>query len=139
MEKVDEILLRRILECPQSTPTEMLYLELACVYIRFVLMSRRVMFLQYILKESEGSLIKSFFTFTAQLKNPIKNYWVQAVQKSLESLSVNISFDEIEKLSKDALKHMIQTACEYLNDQKMKHSKVQHINHTKWETYYQLP
>ena len=45
-----------------------------------------------------------------------------------------ISLIEIEKLSKDALKHMIKMACEkkaldYLNDQKMKHSKVQHINH----------
>ena len=43
------------------------------------------------------------------------------------------------------MKHMIKMACEkkaldYLNDQKMKHSKVQHINHTKWETQpYLLP
>ena len=41
---------------------------------------------------------------------------------------------KLKKLSKDALKDMIKMACEkkaldYLNDQKMKHSKVQHINH----------
>ena len=36
LEKVDEILERRILECPDSTPKEMLYLELACLPIRFI-------------------------------------------------------------------------------------------------------
>ena len=34
LEQADEILLRKILECPASTPKEMLYLELNCLPIR---------------------------------------------------------------------------------------------------------
>ena len=49
LEKADEALLRRILECPQSTPREMLYLELSCIPVRFIILSKRIMFLYYIL------------------------------------------------------------------------------------------
>ena len=76
LEKVDEMLLRRILECPGSTPKEMLYLELACLPIRFILMSRRILFLQTILQEGEQSLMYRFFQ--AQHNNPTKGDWCQS-------------------------------------------------------------
>ena len=51
LEKLDNILLRKILEAPASVPTVMLHLELGTIPIRFILKTRRIMFLQYILKE----------------------------------------------------------------------------------------
>ena len=51
LESVDEVLLRKVLECPMSTAEEMLYLELGVIHIRFHIMIRRLNFLQYILFE----------------------------------------------------------------------------------------
>ena len=45
LESVDESLMRSILECPLSTPKEMLYLELGVVPIRFIIKMRRINFL----------------------------------------------------------------------------------------------
>ena len=47
LEKCDEQLLRIILECPCTTPKEMLYLELGVIPIRYIVMSRRLMFYHY--------------------------------------------------------------------------------------------
>ena len=56
LEQVDEILLRKLLEAPSSSPKCMLYLETGCNPIRFIIKMRRIMFLQYILKEDEDTM-----------------------------------------------------------------------------------
>ena len=71
LEKQDEKLLRKILECPSNSPRCMLYLETGCKPIRFLIMKRQLMFLHYILKEDKDSLISRFFE--AQAKNPGNN------------------------------------------------------------------
>ena len=68
LESVDEILLRKVLECPMSTPREMLYLELGVIPIRFQIMIRRLNFLQYILFEDKNSLIHQ--VLKTQLSHP---------------------------------------------------------------------
>ena len=77
LEQADENLLRRILECPSKTPKEMLYLELNCLPIRYIITSRRLNFLSAILKEDEDSLLFKFLQ--AQLRRPSKNDWWQTV------------------------------------------------------------
>ena len=57
LEKIDNILLKKIFELPSSTPSAFLHLELGTIPIRFVLMIRRMNFLQYIPKERSDSLI----------------------------------------------------------------------------------
>ena len=57
LEKVDEQLLRAILECPCSVPKEMLYLELGVTPIRYIIMCRRLLFYQEILKQPNNSLM----------------------------------------------------------------------------------
>jgi hypothetical protein len=42
--KVDEQMLRGILNAPRMTPRALLYLELGCLPVRFVIKSRRLMF-----------------------------------------------------------------------------------------------
>ena len=71
LEQLDEMLLRKIMECPSTTPKEMLYLELGCTPIRYILMSRRLNFLNYILREDKDSLI--YKVLQAQLRKPTSN------------------------------------------------------------------
>ena len=60
LEKLDNILLRKILEVGQSVPTAFLHLELGTIPLRFVIKTRRILFFQYILKENESSLLYQF-------------------------------------------------------------------------------
>ena len=72
-----------------KTPLETLYLETGCVPIRFILKSRRLNFLHYILSDREDSLLSN--VFRAQCDNPVKGDWVK---KDLEDLEINLSFEE---------------------------------------------
>ena len=134
LEQVDESLLRGFLECPVSTPKEMLYLEMNCIPIRFMIMSRRLNFLHYILNEDEDSLIFKFFL--AQLEQPSRQDWCHTVTEDLKTLKMNLKLSEIRKLSKATFKKMVkdkidEESLKYLNSIKAKHSKVRHIEHTE--------
>ena len=136
LEQADEMLLRRILECPSSTPKEMLYLELNCLPIRFIIMSRRLNYLSSILREDKSSLIFRFLQ--AQLKNPTKNDWGQTVISDLKAIGFEQKLSEIVDITCETFKNVIQVgilkvALAYLNSEKSKHSKVLHISHTSME------
>ena len=89
LEKVDEDLLRNVLECPVSTPREMLYLELGVSPIRNMIRSRRINFLQYILKEEKDSLMYRFLM--AQKDNPVKNDWCLMVMQDIEMYQLGVT------------------------------------------------
>ena len=57
LETVDVMLLRSLLNAPQSTPKEMLFLELGVLPLRFIIRQRRLNFLVYILKQDNESMI----------------------------------------------------------------------------------
>ena len=61
LEQVDEQLLRCILSAPKCTPVPMFYLETGSVPLRFILVSRRVLFLHYILTQDRSSMIFNVF------------------------------------------------------------------------------
>ena len=134
LEQADEILLRRILQCPFSTPKEMLYLELNCLPIRFIIMGRRIHFLSSILKEGEDSLIFKFLM--AQLKNPSKSDWGQTVISDLEYVDMDMRLCDIANTKTEKFKEMVkkniqQAALNYLNKEKSNHNKVKHIPHNE--------
>ena len=136
LERVDEDLLRRVLECPLSTPKEMLYLELGVTPIRNILRSRRLNFLQYILQEEKDSLMFTFLM--AQLEQPTRNDWGQNILKDIETVQLEMSLDEIEQMSTFQFHSLVKekekiNTLEYLNSIKQKHSKVKHIPHTELE------
>ena len=93
LELVDECLLRKILRAPSTTPKCMLYLETGCTPISFIITSRRLMFLHYILKEDRNSLISK--VFHAQLANPVKNDWAVTCREDLEKLEVNLGLEAV--------------------------------------------
>ena len=136
LEQIDETLLRKIFEAPKSTPKCMLYLETGCTPIRFIIRCRRLMFLQYILKEDRNSLISR--VFYAQDSNPLKNDWSLTCREDLKSLAINLTYEEIRDLSKDQFKRTVKRAVSiqafrYLMTEKTKLSKVSHIDHAQLE------
>ena len=136
LEQVDEILLRKILEVGKSCPKEMLYLETGSWPIRFVIMSRRLMFLHYMLNEDTNSLVHNFLQ--TQINDPVKNDWIYTVREDLEELEIGLDFETIKELSKESFKIFVDKQIEaltlkYLNKIKAKHSKVNHIIHKNLE------
>ena len=136
LEKADEMLLSRILESDSNTSNTFKYLELGIYPLRFELMKRTVMFLQYILKQEKSSMI--YQVFIATWENPIKNDFVKSCEKYLSVLDIKLSFKEIELMSKWSLKKIVKSKVEaaglkYLLDEKSKQSKISHIKYEKLE------
>ena len=134
LEKVDEQLLRLILECPCTTPREMLYLELGVTPIRYIIMSRRMMFYHYILNEDSKSLIHRFYL--VQSRKPVKNDWSLTVKENLKTLKIVLEEEQIQKLSIYSFKKLVNSAIRkeslnYLVNLKNSHSKVKHIHYEK--------
>ena len=79
LEKIDEQLLRKVLDCPSKTPKYLIYLELGVVPIKFLIQSRRIGFLKYILDQKDSSLLKK--VFNAQESEPKNGDWISIVRK----------------------------------------------------------
>ena len=60
LEEVDETLLRRILNAHSKTSIEALYLELGCIPLRYIIMSRRLNFLYYLMNLNKNELLFNF-------------------------------------------------------------------------------
>ena len=102
LESIDVKYMRRVLSAHSKTPIEMLYLENGFTPIRFILMSRRLNFLWYILQQKPNSLLNKFFS--AQLANPKNGDWVLTVKNDLVDLQIDLNFDDIQRLSKSKFK-----------------------------------
>ena len=102
LEQCDEMLLSRVLECDRNSSNALKYLELGVIPIRFEIMKRKLMFLQYILKQNKKSMM--FQILKAIEEDPSKNDFVVTCKKYLEKLEINKTFGLIEKMSKTQLK-----------------------------------
>ena len=105
LEQTDEMLMKEILKCSSQIQLEVLYLELGLMPIRFIILLRRVMYLQHILKQQkEQTLLYRFFK--AQMNNPTKNDWVTCVIQDLEKIDMNLELIEIENMSEGKFKQV---------------------------------
>ena len=105
LEEVDETLLRRILKAHSKTPIEALYLELGCIPLRYIIMSRRLNFLYYLSNLKQDELLHKFFK--AQVDSPISNDWILTVKENFKHLKINVTIEEIEGKSKEQFKKKI--------------------------------
>jgi hypothetical protein len=69
---------------------------------------KRLMFLNCILQEESDSVIYQFFH--AQDSNPSKNVWAGTLRQDLEELEFKLTFDEIQRLSKQQSKTKVSRA-----------------------------
>ena len=135
LEKVDESLLRKILKCHSKTPLEMLYLETGAMPLRFLIASRRITYLQTILKRDDAELTKK--VLLAQKKAPIKGDFIKLVETDSQNLGIDI--EAIQNISKQGLKKLVkikarEAAFKYLVEKKNKHSKVKDIQYKELKT-----
>ena len=125
-------MLRKTFSAHSKTPLETLYLESGNIPIRFILMSRRLNFLHYILNEDDDSLLRSFFT--AQRESPVRGDWVMTVTEDMKELGIDLTMEEIAGISKlrfkEIIKNKVETkALQYLTKLKESHSKAKNIKH----------
>ena len=111
LEAVDEELFRNIFPIDQEkahskTALELFYLETGSIPIRYILMSRRLNFLWYLVHQKEDSLLHNFFR--AQCDDPIKGDWVSQVKEDMKCLSINMSVDDLKLFSKDKFKELVK-------------------------------
>ena len=106
LEILDRILLRKILGSHAKSPSCSLHLELGCLSLKFVIISRRLNFLHYILNRPDGDLLKNFFE--VQNKNPVKNDWVLTIKEDIDSLKINLNLEQIKELSKDKFSALVK-------------------------------
>ena len=135
LERVDEHLLRLLVSGHSKTSKEFLYLESGAIPIRFIISSRRILFLHTILQRSNEELTKK--VYEAQKSNPTKGDFYELVTKDLNIL--DITEDYIKMCSKVALKRQLKeklqnSALDYLKQKQQEHSKIKHIVYNKLET-----
>jgi hypothetical protein len=86
LEKVDEALLRYLLDCHAKEPLEFLYLESGFIPIRHILSSRCINYLQTILKRDPEELVRRIYE--AQVLKPCDGDFADLVKKDLQSIGV---------------------------------------------------
>ena len=70
LESVDEHLLRSLVKAHSKTPLEFLYLETGAAPIRFLISSRRMIYLQTIVKRSDNEVTKKIYQ--TQKNDPVR-------------------------------------------------------------------
>ena len=81
-------------------------MQLGALPIRFLIMRRKLAFLQYILKQDKNSTLYQVLKMTKE--NPVKNDFVLTCEKYLKNLDIHLSMVEISKLSKNRFNRIIK-------------------------------
>ena len=136
LEQTDEDLLAKILDSGAKTSNTLKYLELGIYPIRFEIMKRKILFLQYILKQEEESMV--YKVFKATLDNPLKNDFVKTCEKYLDRLGLNLTFAEIAKMTTSKFKKIVkektlEAGFKYLIDEKNRQKKICDLMYNKLE------
>ena len=137
LEKIDENLLRFILGAHAKAPLETLYLESGAIPIRYIVASRRICYLQTILKRDDTELTKR--VFEAQLQNPSDGDYVQLVKRDFDEMNISFNLDNVKTTGVETFKKQIknkvkEAALKYLQEKQKTHTKVKHIEYNKLET-----
>ena len=127
LEVVDHFLLRSVLGAHAKVPIEHLYLETGSLPIRHVIRSRRLCFLQTLLKRPEEEITRKIFE--TQKKNPSPGDWTLLVCEDQQQIGLQLSESEIASMPVDKFKEIIKTkvrkaAFEELENMKNSHEKV---------------
>ena len=136
LEKMDLILLRKVLNAHSKTPSEAIYLQLGKYPLRFVLCKRRLMYLWHILHRDKTELIRKIYE-TQKLKQ-VKGDWFKILEAEKSKLNIQLTDSDISKMSREKFKSLISQrihlkAEEYLKKLASGHSKSKGIVDEKFE------
>ena len=127
LEQTDEYLLSKILDCDSNTSNAFKYFELGIYPIRYEIIKRKILFLQYILQQDRTSMI--YKVLEATQENPLKNDFVTTCERYLEHLKIDLTFEEISQMSQYNFKKLVkektkEAGFKYLIEEKNRQSKV---------------
>ena len=134
LEKVDEALLRQLLMGHSKTPLEALHLETNTIPIRYILKSRRIMYLHTILQRDANEMVRK--VYEAQKSDPSPGDFCQLVSDDCKAIKLDIAEADIAKMSKQRFQTLVKSkirdaALEYLNKLKQKHTKMDGLKYQK--------
>ena len=98
-------------------------------------MYKRLMYLHHILSLEENRLVQQ--VFSAHLENPSKGDWTEIVKQDLIDYKIVEPMDKLAKMSKNAFKKKVSTACRQFSFEKLvskKGSKSKLLTHTRLKT-----
>ena len=123
LERIEENYIRKIFNTAKGCPITQLYLELGQHPARFEIQKRRLLYLKYILEQSEESLLKKLYNL--QKRFPSRGDWASTCQDDLRKLEINLSEQEIQEMTKYKFKNLIKEkikklALNYLTEKQSK-------------------
>jgi hypothetical protein len=117
IERIEENYLRKVLNTTRGCPIVQLYLETGHIPARLELQKTRLLYLQYILQQSEESSLKKFLKL--QLEFPTRGDWASTCIEDLKHLKIDESFEDIRIMTKQKFTRLLREkvnkgALEYL-------------------------
>ena len=109
IERIEESFMRQLLKTTKGCPINQIYLELGQTPARYDIYKLRTFFLKYILDQEEDSTIHKLFNL--QLQHPTKGDWASTCRNDLKHLNINLSIDEIKKMSINRFKDLVRVKC----------------------------
>ena len=136
LEKLDESLLRFLLDSHSKTPLEMLHLESGATPICYVVSSRRLNYFHTIMKREDEELTKRILK--AQIDHPSPGDFIKLVEDDFLKIGVQMDLCFVQNSRKDVFKSFVKNkirtaALKYLQNLQQTHTKVKHIKYEKLE------
>ena len=127
LEKVDEALLRGILNAHAKVPLEALHLETGTISVKYILKSRRLCYLYNILKKDSEELVRE--VYEAQKVSPDEGDFYKLVESDARDVDLQLSETEITSMKEEAYKEKVKSnvrnaTFKNLMEQKVSHSKM---------------
>ena len=132
----DEALLRGVLGAHPKIPLEALYLETKSIPIRFIVASRRIMYLHAILQRDDNEMVRR--VYEAQKNDPSPGDFTELVKHDREQINLNLSDEEISSIPKLSFRKLVKSkisnaAFRYLQKMQEGHSKMRELKYEKFE------
>ena len=144
LQRVDEMLLRYLLNSHSKVPTEFLYLESGALPIKFIIASRRMNYCQTILKRDDEELTKRILL--AQVNDPTNGDFIELVKADFLMADIEFNVNTIETINVDHFKKQVkmkikEAAHKHLVAKQQTHSKIRYIEfkELRIQPYLQSP
>jgi hypothetical protein len=121
---VDDALFRGLLTVHTKVPLEALYLETKSIPLRFVVASRRLMYLHNILQKDEDELVR--------LMDTSPGHFVELLKEDMDTLLIIMTDQEIGVMQKEIFRKQLKekvlnAAFTYMKNIKQGYSKMDNV------------
>ena len=106
IERIEENYLRKVLNTTKGCPIVQIYLEMGHIPARVEIQKIRLLYLQYILKQSDENSINKFFKL--QIEFPTCEDWASTLMKDLKEFGIEENFEEIKLMTKNKFSNILR-------------------------------